>query len=42
MILEKIKSDSKFLEERNIMDYSILLKICKPSEASSPFIFHGE
>ena len=24
------------------MDYSILLKICKPSPVSSPFLFHGE
>ena len=24
------------------MDYSILLKICKPSTATSPFLFHGE
>ena len=24
------------------MDYSILLKICKPSSASSPFLFHGK
>ena len=24
------------------MDYSVLLKICKPSTASSPFLFHGD
>ena len=40
--IEKLISDSKFLEEHNIMDCSVLLKICRPSSATSPFLFHGE
>ena len=28
--------------EHDIMDYSILLKICKPSSISSPHMFHGD
>ena len=42
MLIEKIINDANFLEEHDIMDYSILLKICKPSAITSPFIFHGE
>ena len=42
MLIEKIISDANFLEEHEIMDYSILLKICKPSPISSPFMFHGD
>ena len=41
-IIEKLMNDSIFLEDHNIIDYSILLKICKRASVSSPFIFHGE
>ena len=41
-IIGKLFSDSTFLEYHNIMDYSILLKICKPSSLSSPFLFHSK
>ena len=41
-LIEKIIGDAKFLEEHDIMDYSILLVICKPSLISSPFMFHGD
>ena len=40
MLIEKIISDVRFLEDHDIMDYSILLKICKTSPISSPFMFH--
>ena len=30
ILIEKLISDSKFLEEHGIMDYSMLLTICKP------------
>ena len=41
LIIEKIISDVKFLEEHHIMDYSLLVMICKPTSAKSPFLFHG-
>ena len=41
-IIYKLINDSCFLEDHNIMDYSLLLKICKPSTATSPFLFHGD
>ena len=40
--MNKLKTDVRFLEEQGIMDYSLLLKICKPISGSNPFLFHGE
>ena len=42
ILFERLISDVCFLEEHNIMDYSLLVKICKPTVASNQFLFHGE
>ena len=42
ILIEQLINDSYFLENHNIMDYSILLKICKPYPTSSPFLFHSD
>ena len=42
ILFDRLMSDVRFLEEHNIMDYSLLVKICKPTVASNQFLFHGE
>ena len=42
ILMNKLKTDVHFLQEHGILDYSLLLKICKPTSDSNPFLFHGE
>ena len=40
-LIDKLIKDVRFLEDHEIMDYSLLLKICKPTICSNKFLFHG-
>ena len=42
ILMEKLTRDVRFLEDHNIMDYSLLVNICKPVSTSYPFLFHND
>ena len=41
-LLKKLSKDVTFLEEQNIMDYSLFIKICAPHQTTNPFLFHSD
>ena len=42
ILMDKLINDVRFLEQHNIMDYSLYVKRCKPTADSSPFLFHSD